>query len=472
MSLVNFELFIGFAIPVFVGLSINYCLFQQRNLNFSLSLALAYGLGFGLLTQWMLLLGHFYFPFRIENIGLPLITIALFFLILRLRNYSKFPITASIPANGRQSDFPPFSKNSIFFHIFCLLMFFYIAYEICFVFWRALNIPIYSWDALYFIALKAKLFFYEGSLNLLKNFPWTYPVHGESYPLHVSLSETWIALNIGQWDDQRIKILFPLTFVSYLILHYSFIKTFTNKIWAIFSVVLVISSNLLTFHATISYSDLFMMYYNCTTIILLLFWYKEKKDCYIILASLFSGFGTFVKLEGLGYSIIHGALVMAILAQNKDYLLKEKFKKLFMFAIPAVVLYSNFGYYKFSQHIPAVSRLYFDITLASWERIKIIFEQFANNLFLTGNWNILWFLLFLSLVIYVKKIKEGVIGLLSMSLAMFFGLYFCLALCSHYNFDTLVGKQSYISLSRVFLHFFPLSVWLIILLNYPKPIKS
>ena len=88
---------------------------------------------------------------------------------------------------------------------------------------------------------------------------------------------------------------------------------------------ILFSSNLLIFHAAISYSDFFLLYYNCTSVLLLLAWRREKDDGYLILAALLAGLATFVKLEALSYLMMHLVLVVAITFSDFRNSIKEKF---------------------------------------------------------------------------------------------------------------------------------------------------
>jgi len=50
---------------------------------------------------------------------------------------------------------------------------------------------------------------------------------------------------------------------------------------------------------------------------------------------------------------------------------------------------------------------------------------------------------------------------------MFLGLYMAVALFTT-NYAWIAGEQSHTTLSRLILHFYPLAVWLIVLLNGRK----
>ena len=325
------NLFISIFLPWSAGYFLILLLFRDRPLPVLPSIAFAYGLGMGILTQWMLVIGACGIKYTLTSIGMPLAVLALVssFHLRFLKNKHKNVIP-------RINSTPKTEKFD--FVSMCLLL--YIAYYVFYVFWRALNVPISHWDAIATIAFKAKVFFYERSLAQLQNLPHS------SYPLHVPFVQTWIALNLGEWNDQLIKVIFPFTFLSYLITHYYFLKVYTNRRWALAGVALVISSNLFTFHATIGYRDFSMLYYNCTTIMLLILWNTKRYNAFLILASLFAGFATFVKLEGSAYLIVYSILLIITFCHQKCYSYREKLNKFWRFIIPSYGICVFYHIYK------------------------------------------------------------------------------------------------------------------------------
>lgn len=446
------SLFMSLALPFWVGYTLLNFLFRKNEFNLITSLALSYGLGLGLLTLWMFMVGIGGIKYNVPIIGIPLLIFSFFFApFLFKKDRGNHPFVAT-PSSLKTSE-----------RVLYMILGAYIIYCIFYTFWRALNIPIYSWDAIASIAFKAKVFFFEKTIPNLKNFP---NVAHPSYPIHIPLIQTWIALNLGTWNEQLIKIIFPIAFLSFIIIHNHFLTFYTNKKWALFGTTLLISSNLLVLHATISYRDLFLLYYNCTTIMLLLLWNSKKDDGFLILASLYAGFATFTKLEGAAYLLIDTTLFLLILLYQKIKPFKENIVKFLKFTVPSFGICSIFYFYLLFNRIRP-EKVDFDFTWHSLSRIPIIFIEFAREMFLSKNWNIIWYLLALSLLINFAKIKKKVeIKLLLMTLIMFFGLYFLNCLLTQ-NYIWILGMQEKVpGISRLILHFFPLATLLIILLNY------
>ena len=337
----------------------------------------------------------------------------------------------------------------------------YIAYNIIFVFWCALNIPVQGWDAVATVTFKAKIFFFDRSIHQL-NLPHF------SYPLHVSFLQSWIALNIGRWDEYVINIIFPLTFLACLILHYYFLKSRTDPLWAIAGTCLLLSSNFFVYHATIPYADFSLMYYNCTTILLLLTWDKQKNAALLILAAVFAGMTTFVKLEGTIYLALYTVFLILLLKDTQKFSLKEKWNNLFLFIFPSYGISGLFhGYKKIVGVTGMEGRLKFAFTDEHFHRLPAFIENFGSDLFSSGNWNILWILLLVGLLLQFHKNKhQREIKLLGATMGMFFLVYVVFFVLTRTSIDY------HNTVSRVMLHFFPLLTWLIILLYYPQKTRT
>ena len=131
-----------------------------------------------------------------------------------LKSKSKKPI----------QDNNPFLKSdhSIILIVLHFLLLLFIGQTFTFTFWRGLFFPISKWDAIATVAFKAKLIFYEGTLPDLAQLPH------RAYPLFIPLAESWIAISLGVWDEQSVKIIFPLALYSLIFIQYHFLKCLTN----------------------------------------------------------------------------------------------------------------------------------------------------------------------------------------------------------------------------------------------------
>lgn len=442
-------------IPLWLGYLLTSILTPRGFFRILPKLAISYGLGIGILSQLMLILSILEIPLKLNNIRLPLI-----FLIILLTIYYFMKAQKQNPLQeiSTQSIKPSFLQQRLI-----LLMFFYIGYNILFILWRTFYFPIQHWDAMATIGFKAKVMFFDQTIHRL-NLPWG------SYPLLVPFTESWTAINLGYWDDILVKTMFPIISICLLIVQYSFVKEITNKLWGMISLCLTLSSNFYIMHSSIGYRDIVISYYSCVSIILLLIWNKHAHAGLLVLASLFTGFVTFTKLEGTGYIFILYALFILILTCRKSLNLSAKLKYLTIYLIPSFLIFIAFHLYK---NLIGVTNLDQRTQLLNPDQILFRFKTtclvFFENLFLTGNWNLVWFLLLISIVLRWRVLRnQEETFLTGLTLLMFFGLYF--SICTFtVSFNPIAGEASPTVLSRIILHFFPLAPILVALLNYKKP---
>lgn len=457
------KVFLGCALlPVSIGYTGITLLFPPHTLTVSFRLALAYGLGSGLLALWIFVLHLTSIPFNVPNIALPLLLmIGLGWGYIWLqRDQLKAIAAAPTKIPNRIT-----SPHNAWIWTLIALMSAYLLINSSYIFWRATHIPVYSWDAIATVAMKAKIFYFAQDIPPLKELP--HP----TYPLMTPLLQTWTALVLNRWHDQWIKFIFPLAALSYTALHYLFLRYFTSRPWALFGCVLLLSSNLFMIHATISYRDLILMTHNITTYLLLILWFKERQGGFLILAGLFAGFTTFTKLEGSAYYLIQGAVFLLMLLTQQNSSLKSKGLNAIQFGLPSLIIAGGYHLYKIQQHMTKDGsglddKLLFEFSLEKITTMGKFFSSFANNMFLSGNWHLLWAVLILSLLQLGHKEKRNhyAIRFLLVALSLFFGFYFVLTLLTN-NYYWIVGPGRLAGLSRILFHTFPFVPLLIVLLN-------
>jgi len=446
------QLFISIWVPWILGYACILYILGRVRLPFLLILSLSFGMGLGVLCQWMLFLGMLRVPYHLDIIGIPLIIITVLFFAAYLFNRKKAAQQPRylLPEKTQK-------KGTIFW-----LSFFYVIFVVFVAFWMALTIPVFSWDAFATVAFKAKILFIEKTLAFLP-----YSSHA-AYPLHTPFVEAWIAFNLGIWDDQLIKIVFPLTLCSFLLINYVFLRYFMDNKWALFGCFLFCSSAFFVAHATISYRDFFMAYYNALVVILILLWRKFDEDRLLFLASLFAGFATFVKIEGQLYLGISILLVVLLLMSDRRIGFRKKINKSLLFLIPSLLIWLN--YFVYNRLILGIMVEQKGTIELGWEqlgRINDILNKLFIDCFYSGNWNFVWYLLVFSLCLQLEKVfRSQAIKILLFLLLCFLGNIILLGTLTA-SYVWLAGKLWYQTLSRLVLHFYPVCVWLVVLLNAP-----
>ncbi|MBF0505064.1 MAG: hypothetical protein HQL14_08190 [Candidatus Omnitrophica bacterium] len=330
----------------------------------------------------------------------------------------------------------------------------YITINIIIVFMSALSLPVFAWDSITSEAYKAKTVFYTGSLTQLSQA--FYP----NFPFYTLTAMTWGMFGQGVWDDQYMHLIFALAFLAFTFIFFDVARVITSRLIAYIALLLLFSSNLLIIHSTLSYRDVFMMAHTSICLIGILLWGHKGNDRFIIFSAIFCALSLLTKLEGLPYFPVY--LLMILLT---GVLYRKTFKNIFnaliRFLCISFIIYFPFQIFKFTvgagdggwaAHV--VGRE------GPMMRFAMISERFYNELFLWGNWNILfWPMVMISsliLLVVYRKDKLGV--LLLISILFFFSVYWLTFFCTG-SFNSI--RADWCSISRYFMHFYPLAVLLI-----------
>lgn len=453
-------LVVSFLIPWSLGYSLVMFFFRNQPLSVLWKVSLGYALGMGVLSQWMLILGILKIPFHPMTIGGPLLLIQVaIWLCLLARRKSRSHSLILKSQDQPKSDFVS------------LGLLIYIFLQTYYVFWSDLNIPLYSWDAFSLHFLQAKILYYERTLSLLPRFPHS------SYPLHIPFILTWMGLNSGAWNEQWLKMIFPVTYVAFLLSQFCFLKIYTNLRWALAGIALMCCSNFFLYHALSEYRDFTLMFYASCAIQLLLAWRRLKSQAWLFSAALFSGFATFVKSDGILYLGIPFLIVLILTGTMPRKNLVEKIKLILKFSCLSFTVWLLYALY---QHFLVSSssdngmvrydinlqKIVFGFSLENVKRVFVVLRLFCRDLFFSGNWNLIWFLFVLALFPGINKERRNEQRILLVALVMMTVVYLGgYSFTQHFKW---VAESDSV-LSRGFLPYFPLVVTYIILKLAPQP---
>ncbi len=444
----------SFALPWLVGYLLLTALSRGCfRLPRKATLVLAMVLGWSILTHGMLAL-------HILGIKFTWMSVTLWQLIIAagLTAWIKRPTAISSRTPDVRFIYPaeaPVTEQSLGAKIFIVIFWAFAAYFTWHMFWRALTIPVYAWDSMATSIANAKIFFVDGDLAKLKWVPYSI------YPLHVPLLCVWTSLCLGEWHDQSVKIIFPVAFLALSTIYYVFLRCWTGRNWAILGVLLLWSANLFIYHATISYRDIMLSLYTLSGLLLLVLWSETKQMRILLLAGIVAGMATFVKLEGTVYMAVPLALTAYLGVTDSHRRGLAKLKPLVIVGVPCVVIFLFYYLYKWSAGISTVSYINPDIW-GALGRVRHSAAAFFTTVFLTSNWNINWVWLLFALAFHPACLKSiGRVRLLAMALALFLGLHFAVSLVM----GIAVNMISHFTLSRLFIHFFPLVPLLVVLIT-------
>jgi len=436
-------------VPQALGFFIIGLLFREARLPLSFKLALGYGLGMGLVAFWMLVLGMLGISYDLFVLAGPLLVLTLILAFGMWRSRDRF-------AAGKEDKGQGSARLSVL-EVLCAL---FIFYQLAYIFWQGFQIPVISWDGFATVAFNAKVIYTERSLVYLNTMP-----HG-GYPQNVPLMEAWVALNLGRWDNQLVKMIFPFFCLAFLGVHYHFLRAFTSRQWALVGCALLFSANFFVGFATISYRDFVLMYYNCATVMLLILGQRERRNFFVflLLAGIFAGLGALTKTEGALYLIIFSALLAAVTWHVADK--KTAWRSGLAFILPSFGLCLVYQLYRLARGIEMdvkAASLLFD-----WKQlleIPIFIRNFFEEMFFSGDWNLVWLLFTVSLLRLFLVRMSAEVRVLFLALAGYFVVLFFLAFFT-YSHPLLLDETWKFNVPRLILHFFPLVPALIVLLNW------
>jgi len=422
-----------------------------------IAVSISYGLGLGLLSQGMLLLeilgvGFYQLPIIFLQVGLVIFLSAV--TGIRQRNHKKSLILRAEDSMWAGSFFS--AEYTWYEKLINVLIISMSIYYVIFMFSRAVKWPIYGWDSFSTSLHNAKLFYHDRSLQNLNHVP--YPV----YPLLMPFLFIWSSCNFGFWEDQFTKVLFPLYFLSFVLIYSHCLYKLTNKKWALYAIFLLISSNLLLFHAVMEYRDVILLFYTCSAVLFMIMWRQSREKGWLVLSSLFLGFGSFTKVEGNPYLLVQLLLFVYILLRDKILTHLAKIRLFVLYAIPCTAIMMTYYFYKMFKGISTMA--YASLNFSNpQENILPVLKIFGESMFFSANWNLIWILLSVSLIIHWRKVTQNInIQVILGGLVMFMAIFILFAIFSS---GLSVHVTSHNTASRLILQIFPLATMLIVILN-------
>jgi len=196
--------------------------------------------------------------------------------------------------------------------------------------------PIRFWDAISCWSLKGIAFFIDGIINnfyTAHDYGFSHP----SYPLYLPLMQTWLLSWMGQINENILKIIFPLFYLSLLsILYY----LFRQKMGRLLSVVLVFIVSVLPIiidHGYIEYTNLL---FSVAMLIAIYFFYLAKvmkgKTSFLILSAIFFSIMALTRSEGIIYVVLF--IIINLISSTYGILKKDRpLKNLLNLIMPLAV---------------------------------------------------------------------------------------------------------------------------------------
>ncbi|MBN1527204.1 MAG: glycosyltransferase family 39 protein [Candidatus Omnitrophica bacterium] len=437
------RLIASIAIITVIGWAVLSIILSRRG-GFSLAeeLAVSYGLGLGFITLEMLCFYFLKLPFKAAYILSPwLVVIAMALPAAKNRLDS----VLAAPKSAKRD-----SKKPGGLAVFLLAA---ICAETFYAFFRALIKPLESYDAIAIYAIKAKILYFARAFpadfftSTIQLFP-----HPD-YPLNIPLAETFFYNMMGAWNDQLVKLIFPLYFVALIVMCYSSIRRFASRTHALLFTFFLSSIPQLTAYATNGYLDLPLAFYYFTSAVCLFRWLEDRGQTQLLLVSaVMAGLAGWTKNEGMMFCVVNIAVLAVYSLQVKGYRL-QGMKQAAIYTGITVVILAPWLFIKKAAGIENSEIILANLNPANLFRqlwkIKPILYEFQKQFFGPKKWNIFWPLALFILAAGYKVAFKGVRKYIALSLAL-----------------TICGYVTFYMISKVDVHFFLSTTWSRFLLHF------
>jgi len=399
------RLILTLALPVFLGYGIVGLIFKNKTkVSFLERFALAWGIGIGLLGLEMFTLSLFGVLLNLKTVLIPtsLITLVLTSYLL----IKKLPIFFNREEPRIHSQVP--SKN-LWRTTAEKILILSIGLTISYVFFDALVKPIVNFDDLWRQGCIAKIIFTTGKVITDQTLELAGP-----HPYLDPLSQAWIYIGIGGWNDALGKVVFALCFTGLLFIFYSGVRRYRSRFTALLFTYLLTSFPLIVYHAGTAYSDLMQTFYYTAGIIFLFHWLSSEDRPALVVSALFLGLGVFVKQLGTPLWVIAAAVLFISSMLEPKRQLKPFIQFILLSSLVALpwlinkqsfllsnvlILWNKLRPAGISTGLPAaINAPYGPPTLAG------ILQQLGRRMFFYADWQILWFVLSVSLVLCWQKV--------------------------------------------------------------------
>jgi len=440
------KLIIGAVVPIISGyLILEIILFRRMMLGFLEKLALAYGTGIGMLTLLMFYLSLLKVRFTFSNITLSLIlTVVLFISFFAKR--------------GKPRGFLA-QKQSICLSFVDKLLIVVIALVSLYVLFQALVTPLVDWDSWAIYGFKAKVFYLEKKvpLDFFKDATKSYS-HFD-YPLLVPLAEAWIHICLNNWNDQLAKIIFPLYFISLILIFYYGLKYFSNRRPALFFTSFLVTIPQLFYMGSSGYADLPLLFYYFTSVIFLFRAYHNDLDGDLLtISSIFAGFSAWTKNEGWAVSLFN-ILILLLIMLIQGRLNRRNLIILIRYALVVLFIAAPWFWFKNSlglRNEVINNNLNMADIPGNLKRFPVILAWMGRNMILLKSWNLLWLFSAIIMIANFRKIITPPLLFISLALILYLGGGILLYIVAPHDITYYLSS----TFDRFLLHMVPLILFL------------
>jgi len=348
-------------IRLFLGL----LLVILSGLPFLFLITISYAIGVGIVSLVMILISLLEINFALQTILLFLtiiILISFSFLIYRKvqtkavkNNHAVLDknldrINKNINENSKSSTIP--FKRQKLLKIIEIVLLVLILFQVLASIFITVIFPVRFWDAITCWSFKAKAFFLDKTIYDFYS-KHSYKFSHPSYPILLPLLQTYSYFSMGTLNENLMKLIFPLFYISLLIVNYGFLrikyseinlKVNNNsakikkdnrilrknypKITSLFFTFILSTIPIIFDHSYIEYTNLAFAFYLYLSVMFMILWirFKDnrlKTNGLIILSAIFASQLSLLRSEGILFSAFIFILFAFYLFKSKDHIFKS-----------------------------------------------------------------------------------------------------------------------------------------------------
>ncbi len=438
---------LGQIIIFFIGFTFYYLIFRNTTFPTIQKLSIYYGLGTGVLGLFMFISICLSLHSRLSFLPILLVTFCIFLKLKCFNTVKKeikeiFKIFKNLKFN--------------YLELFCVLILM-IEFTLMISYWY--TYPIISWDAWVIWDSKARFIFFDGNFNYIIKNDEVQNAHAD-YPILQPLNYCFFYTLMFQ--PHHFATIIHLSYFGFLLLflYYSLRNFNLDRSYSILIITAIATYPSFVGYTIVAYADPVLTFFYTISTVLLYYFITTKKESFLILSSIFTGFMAWSKNEGLGLLVIN---VSIFILYNLYLLIKKKlvFKKTiaycmvffsvgFIIYLPWILmcLINNISN-DYTSNIP----LLFDTkkTIANFSIIIDKVIKIHYTMFL------LWIAFYISLFINIKAIFKAERFFLLILIIFHYLLYIAIYLITPFALEWQIDS----SFDREILHLVPISLFFI-----------
>jgi len=425
-------------------------------------LAVSFMLGLGIISMQMFIYSILSIPFSFFNI-------AILWIALTACSYLVYDRRSSFFAHFKAFDISCLHNLKWYDAILLLI----IASQVMYAFTCAFLMPLSGWDALAIWFFKARGFFIEKKIS--PAFLLNAASHPD-YPLLIPLSVAWIYISVGKLNDHMAKIMYPLQYVSLLIIFHYLLKKISSHNNALLFTTLLSLTPRLMFHSGgfpamsvelfdydyIGYADITLSIYFVSFCGFLYLFLLNQNYFFFTIAVLFLGMGAWTKNEGLTFALIGVCLIAPCFSNEPRRRLLAISVILAVFVLPWLAYRLYFG-------IPGeyFNNLSFTVIPGNISRLSVIVKAMGKYMFgHITSFSFTWHGYILTSLINWRGFLHRPLFVLQAMLLSQIAIYIFIYMISPHD----IVWHLHTSLDRLLLHMLPLAM-LITAINVWQKIK-